>query len=328
MVPLRHGPAAMDLNRFRYLSIIAAEGSLHRAAARLSIDQPALSRKIKQLEQELGATLFIRSASGVRLTPSGEALLEDLERLIPQLDFAFDRARRAEAGVSTILRIALTPFASDSRFPIKAFAETRERLPEIELRLNVLSSHRQIEELKADRIDIGVLHQRGPLPAGIGCRELRVDRYQLAVCQGHPLARKETVRLADLQPFDFIFAPQSQWPAAYHEWMTTCEQAGLRPNVAYEAQTEGMFLNIIGEGLAIGFANSAMCKRPFPDVAYLDVVDLDIDLPFIAMWNRQRERPVITTVVNLLSRHAALGSKGAHAMHRKADEPTSDVKTA
>jgi DNA-binding transcriptional LysR family regulator len=300
----------MDLKRFRYFTVAAAEGSFHRAAARLGLDQPALSRKIRQLEQDLGVVLFVRASTGVRLTPAGETLLADLERLIPQLDLACDRARRTAAGGAALLRIAVTPFASDSRFVAAALAAARRATPELEFRLCVMHARAQLEELKGGRIDLAVQHRRGPPPPDTAHRDLRIDRYQLAVRSGHPLTRHAPLRLADLQSYDFVFATQSQWPVVHQEWLSACERAGLAPTIAYETQSEGMFLNLISEGLAIGFANSGMRDRPYAGVSYLDVEDLDVRLPLTAIWKRDRETPAILRMVELLAEQEAAPRRG------------------
>lgn len=298
----------MDLERARHLSIVASEGSLHRAAVRLGIDQPALSRRIRQLEDEIGVTLFVRSPKGVALTPAGEVLLADLNRLLPQLDSAFDRARRAAAGASTVLRLALTPFVEGSAFTMSSIAAARQAWPDLQFQMQALpTGGEHLEQLQAGLVDLAVLHRRGPLPEQYRSRDLRIDRYQLAVPSAHELIARPSLRLAELRDYDFVFAHQSHFPLVYHEELLACAHGGLAPRIAYEAFNELMFLNIVSEGLAIGFANSAIRDRQWRNVTLLEVEDLNITLPLAAVWKRENESERLSMFVDLLAAHCPVG---------------------
>src|ERR1700740_2482009 len=129
----------MDLRQLRYFATAAAEGSLHRAAARLNIAQPALSRQIRNLEQELETSLFYRSVEGVKLTTAGEGLLTDVKRLLPQIEQAKIRAKRAGTGQLGMLRVGFTMLVAESRFAFKALADARRLMPEVDFQLNLIN---------------------------------------------------------------------------------------------------------------------------------------------------------------------------------------------
>lgn len=293
----------MDLKRLNYFAVVAGEGSFHRASTRLNIAQPALSRQVRELERELDAQLLIRSTRGVRLSPAGEALLAEVERLLPQIELARDRTRRAAAGQFGVLRVAFTQVAADSRSAIAAVAKARRAMPEVDFRLSIMRSEEQLKALETDGVDVGLLYRRGPLAPELAHRDLRTDRYVLALAEGHPLARRRSVRLRELRREEFVFPPAAGWPASYGEWMTACQRAGFAPDIVIEAHSEIMFLNIVAEGLAIGFANSSLQqRRPFEGVAYIEVEDLDVSLHLAALWKHDRETAAVRTIVELLSR--------------------------
>jgi DNA-binding transcriptional LysR family regulator len=292
----------MDLKRLNYFAVVAREGSFHRAAARLNIAQPALSRQVRELEQDLDAQLLIRSTQGVRLSPAGEALLAEVDRLLPQVDLARERTKRAAQGQFGMLRIAFTQVAADSRSAIAAVAEARRAMPDVDFRLSIMRSEDQLKELEADRIDVGLLYRRGPLEAHLAHRDLRTDRYVLAVADDHRLAGRKSVRLRELRHEEFVFPPPAGWPVSYGEWMVACQRAGFAPNIVIEAQSEMMFLNIVAEGLAIGFANSSLGqRRPFEGVTYVELGDLDLPLHLAALWKRDRETAAVRRIVDLLA---------------------------
>jgi DNA-binding transcriptional LysR family regulator len=302
----RKGFEPMDFRRLQYFLTVAQEGSFHRASTRLNIAQPALSRQVRELERDLDVQLFVRSTKGVRLSPAGEVLCAETERLLPQVDVARDRVKRAQAGQFGRVRIAFTSVAADSRFAVAAFAAARRAMPDVDFNLVVLKSEAQLKELSSDRLDIGLLYRRGPLPPDIAFQDLRTDSYLLAVPAGHHLIGRPRLKLADLNGEDFVFAPRSEWPLSYSEWMTLAQRGGLVPNIVLEAQSEAMFLNVVAEGLAIGFANSSLPqRRPFEGVVYLELEDLDTPLRLSAIWKRERETPPVRLFVDLLMRNLA-----------------------
>src|SRR5690348_4907207 len=125
----------MDLRRLRYFIGVAEHGGFHRAAAQLNIAQPALTRQIRELEEELGVALLIRSTHGVKLSPAGEVLLSEARRLLPQIELAGNKTKRAAAGQFGLVRIAFSERITELRPVVAAFADTRRMLPDVDFRL-------------------------------------------------------------------------------------------------------------------------------------------------------------------------------------------------
>jgi DNA-binding transcriptional LysR family regulator len=301
----------MDLRRLRYFAAVASLGSVHRAAAELGIAQPALSRQIRELEEELGVTLFARSTRGVTLSPVGEVLLSEVDRLLPQVEVAKARTQRAAQGQFGLLRVAFTTVAAELRFPVAAFAEARRLMPEVEFRLSLIDSDHQLEALVAGEIDLGLVYRRGELPEGMRYQDLRVDRYILMVPNDHPLTRQASVRMADLRDHDMIFASKATLPLTYADHMAACARGGFTPRVALELHNEAITLNLVAEGLAISFANSSLReRRPMQGVTYLEIDDFDSSLPLAAMWRRDRETAATLRFVDLLVSNLARESGG------------------
>jgi DNA-binding transcriptional LysR family regulator len=299
----------MKLTHLRCFVTAAAEGSFHRAAARLNIAQPALSRQIRDLEEELDVGLFVRSAQGVVLSPAGEVLFEDAKRLLAQVELAKTKTKRAANGQFGMLRIGLTMIAAELRFPLAAFADVQRSMPDIDCRLNMINSDQQFEALTAGEIDVGVLYRREPHPPGMNYRDLRIDRYMLIVHSDHPLTKKPKVRLADLQGEPMTFTSPTLRPATYKELISACVRGGLTPRIVLEFaqfESEAIMINLAAEGLAVSLANSSLRERARTEgVAFLPVEDLDMPLPFAAMWRRDRETPALLHFVDLLARYMA-----------------------
>jgi LysR family transcriptional regulator, benzoate and cis,cis-muconate-responsive activator of ben and cat genes len=299
----------MELRHLRYFAIAATEGSLHRASARLNVAQPALSRQIRDLEEDLGVPLFVRSARGVKLSPAGEVLLAEVRRLLPQLELARTRTQRAAQGEFGLLRIGFTTLAAEFRFAMAAFADARRSMPDVDIRLSLINSDLQTDALMSGEIDVGLLYRREPYPPELTYRDLRIDKYLLLVPTGHSLTKRARVRLADLRDENMAFPSPSLRPATYNEQMTACLRGGLTPHVILEHDSEAIMLNLVAEGIAIGFANSSVReRRPTQGVALLTIEDLDMPLHLAAMWRRDRETPAIPHFIDLLLQHMGAGS--------------------
>jgi DNA-binding transcriptional LysR family regulator len=303
----------MELRRLRYFAAAATERSFRRAADRLHIAQPALSRQIGDLEDELGVVLFSRSARGVTLTPAGEVLFAQVERLLPQIELAKNQTKRAALGQFGLLRIGLTSTAAELPAAMAAFGEARRTIPDVDFRLALIDSDRQLDALIAGEIDLGVLYRRGPLPSTMRCHDLRTDRYMLAVWPGHRLATQPVVRLADLRDEDLIFASRSLRPVTYDEMMTACLRGDLVPRIVLEVNNLTVCMNMVAEGIALTFVNSSIEKNhTTSDVIFRPIDDLDVPLHLAAMWEDKRETPATLTFIDMLARHMAVDNESPY----------------
>ncbi|MGB8364548.1 MAG: LysR family transcriptional regulator [Rhizomicrobium sp.] len=294
----------MELRHLRYFAMAAAEGSFHRASLRLNVAQPALSRQIRDLEEELDVPLFVRSAQGVKLSPAGEVFLTEVKRLLTQIELARTRTKRAAMGQFGLLRIGFTMLAAEFRFAMAAFGDARRSMPDVDFRLSLINSDHQMEALMNGEIDVGLLYRREPHPPGTVYRDLRIESYKLIVPSGHPLTTRSRVKLADLRDENMAFVSPTLRPATYSEMMGACVRSGLTPRIVLEVDNEAILINLVAEGIVIGFVNSSLSeRRPTPGVTFVTIEDLDVPLHLAAMWQRDRETTAITHFVDLLVEH-------------------------
>lgn len=294
----------MELRHLRYFAMAAAEGSFHRASLQLNVAQPALSRQIRDLEEELDVPLFVRSAQGVKLSPAGEVFLTEVKRLLTQIELARTRTKRAAMGQFGLLRIGFTMLAAEFRFAMAAFGDARRSMPDVDFRLSLINSDHQMEALMNGEIDVGLLYRREPHPPGTVYRDLRIESYKLIVPSGHPLTTRSRVKLADLRDENMAFVSPTLRPATYSEMMGACVRSGLTPRIVLEVDNEAILINLVAEGIVIGFVNSSLSeRRPTPGVTFVTIEDLDVPLHLAAMWQRDRETTAITHFVDLLVEH-------------------------
>ena len=145
----------MELRHLRYFVAVGEEQHYNRAAQRLRVAQPALSRQIQNLEEEIGFKLFDRLPSGVKLSVAGQCFMEDARRILEQVSQATVRAKRVASGQSGTLRVGFVESMSWHGVIPDSFREFRTQQPNAELQLRPLSSREQIEAVHSGALDAG-----------------------------------------------------------------------------------------------------------------------------------------------------------------------------
>ena len=145
----------MELRHLRYFVQVAEEQHYGRAAERLRVAQPALSRQIQDLEEEIGFKLFDRLPRGVKISAAGKSFLMDARRILHEVNEAAARAKRVALGQSGTLRVGFVESVSWHGVVPDSFREFRERQPDVELQLKQASSMEQTEAVHSGRLDAG-----------------------------------------------------------------------------------------------------------------------------------------------------------------------------
>jgi DNA-binding transcriptional LysR family regulator len=223
----------MELRHLRYFIAVAEELNFSRAARRLRMAQPPLSVAIRQLEQELGVSLFVRTSREVRLTEAGEAFLEGARRTLAEAEAAVAAAGRAAAGELGTLRIG---YSWSARFEIlpalgKAFAE---RAPDVGVLAEEMWNARMPAELRSGSIDTAVA--LCPEIAGeLSYEQIRCERVVVLLAAGHPLAAEQSISLELLADAAFTIFPRDLAPRLYDVEVALCRAAGFEPNRANDS---------------------------------------------------------------------------------------------
>ncbi|HEY3465962.1 MAG TPA: LysR substrate-binding domain-containing protein [Amycolatopsis sp.] len=271
----------MELRTLRYFVAVAEELHFGRAAARLHMSQPPLSRAIKQLEADVGAVLLVRSATGVTLTAAGAALLDEARALLDQAE----RARVRVAGAAT-LTVGILGDSADPGATRLADAY-REKHPDVEVRVRDTDLTDPTCGLRAGAVDVALT--RGPFDAtGLTVHELRADPVGAVLRADDPLAGRANLALADLAGrrwFRFPDGTDPAWQAYWH---------GGEPR-------EGPVVRAVQECLQAVLWNGTVGLMPLghrpPDgLAVVPVTDL-APSPVVVAW--KRETPLVRSFAAL-----------------------------
>ncbi|MFD2093532.1 LysR substrate-binding domain-containing protein [Blastococcus deserti] len=295
----------MEIRQLRYFVTVARTRHFGRAAEQLHMAQSPLSQSIRQLESQVGAALFIRTTRRVDLTPAGEALLRDAERILESVDAAQTRVRLISDGSDGLLRVGATGLAAFRQLPQLARIAARET-PGLVLRFQPdLLTRAQELALLEDRIDLGVL--RPPLRrAGLSARLIARERLVLAVPAGHRLAGDEPVQLVELRDEDFIVygVPESVVDTAVTR---ACLAAGFFPRRTHEAAEVSIMLTLVAAGLGVAPLPESALALQVPGVRFVPVTD-DVHVDLALAWRSDDRSPAVARLLEALEANGFIGS--------------------
>jgi len=245
----------MELRHLRYFVVLAEELHFTRAAERLHIEQPPLSRAIKDLEDELGVALFDRDRRGTRLTPAGSAFLQDVRRVLSALEQGRENVKAIAAGLQGSLRIAISDGTVDQR--LSAFlAHCREEDPEIEIRLAEVPLAEQLRGLRSGDFTMGFAHTAN-VGEEIIAEPIWHDPLIVAVPARHPLLAHKEVPLPELASYPLVLCDPQVCEGYCRELTRLLRPLERDPNVVEHASSLDMMLTLVGAGYGLGFTTPA-----------------------------------------------------------------------
>jgi DNA-binding transcriptional LysR family regulator len=293
----------MELRHLRYFVAVGDEQHYGRASRRLRVAQPALSRQIQDLEEEVGFKLFDRLPRGVKLSAAGKLFLEDARRILQAVSEATVRASRVARGQSGTLRVGFAENASWRGVVPDSFRRFREQQPDVDLQLQPAPSLEQLDAIRSGRLDAGFLNFMPQADAELDQLTVAVHPVELAVPKRHPLTKLKRLRLRDLTDAAFIWFPRRAGPAFYDHMMDACYRGGLKsPHIVQEGLNEATILSLVSTGLGVGWVLGSARWRCPETVAILPVVDLNVPLRLSLAWRRDNTSPLLARFIGEVKR--------------------------
>jgi DNA-binding transcriptional LysR family regulator len=288
----------MELRHLRYFLAVGEEQHYGRAARRLRVAQPALSRQIQDLEEEVGFKLFERLPRGVKLSVAGTLFLEDARRILQEISEAAVRAGRVASGRSGTLRIGFTENSSWRGVVPDSFRQFREQQPDAELQLQPEASLVQLEAIRSGRLDAGFVNFMPKSDPELNQLLVARQHVELAAPRSHPLTRLKKLRLRHLTDAPFVWFPRRANPAFYDQMMLKCYRGGLKcPRIVQEGVNEPTILSLVSTGMGVGWVLATARWRCPESVVILRVVDLKMPLTLALVWRRDNTSPLLANFI-------------------------------
>lgn len=298
----------MNIRQMRYFSVLGEELHFRRAAARLHVSQPALSRSLQQLEAALGFPLLERDRRNVALTPAGRVYLDGCRSMLATLETTLGRARRAARGQIGEVRIGYTDIAVAGILPnvVRSFRGTH---PGVTITANHGCSQAQIDDLDADRLDVGFLTGPWSRP-GYETWVVQTDTLVAVLPERHRLALKPKLSPADFADEPFVTGEPRFWAHFDSHFRALCTRAGFQPRVVQHASNNEAILGLVACGIGVSIQAETIRTALRNGVVMRDIPGCAAEIPTLAAWRTDTDNPV---KANLITHVKALYPKPSRA---------------
>lgn len=298
----------MELRHLRYFIAVAEEQNVTRAARRLHLSQPPLSRQIRDLEAELGVELLQRIGRSVRLTEAGRYFLDKARRIVCDAETTAQQLRELYSTAPRTLRAGfIGPVLDDLIAP--AVRALRQRHPRTKVSLFELSPRAQLDRLANHELDVAVLGNLEPHDhERFSVRRLWSGRMILALPESHPLAGSRSVQLAALADAEWVSLAESSFPGRRALLQAACRRAGFEPRIVSEADTLPLMLASVAAGDGVALMPEHAAKVPHAGCA---LVPIRRPVPTIDLWlvtHDPVESRELEALIEALSGQAARGA--------------------
>jgi DNA-binding transcriptional LysR family regulator len=263
----------MELRHIRYFLAVAEERNFTRAAEKLGIGQPPVSQQIRDLEEELGATLFHRVPHGAELTEPGEAFLIEARTILAGAERAKLAARRAQRGQTGMLSLGLSGTAAFHPLVAGAIRRFRRRWPDVFLALGEMSTMPLLERLGRGELDAAFIRPTLEDIEGVRLHRLDDERMVVALPARHRLARSRALELKALAQEPFVLFPPASGMSLYHEVIVACRSNGFDPVVQVAPQVTSA-LSLVAAELGVSVLPASITQIQVEGVTYQPIQGL------------------------------------------------------
>ena len=308
----------IDTRHLRNFVAVAEELNFRKAAERLHLAQPALTRQIRWLESAMEVQLLTRDKRHVALTPAGRVTLDRARLILSDLDEMIPVAQRAAQGLSGMIRIGFISYLSYEYLPliVRAF---RAEHPNVDVELSELRVMQQLEMLLDDRIDVAImrpLHEDSRIDMKIVARL----NYVVALPTGHHLLDNESVQMSDLVAEEIITPPRGPGNSFHARILRFCANAGFVPTLVREASDSQAMIGLVGAGMGVSVVPEAVTKLNTAGVHYRPILGLNETADIALAWSKESNSEILQNFIRIAT-HAMEKATGLQA------EKSSDIKT-
>lgn len=298
----------LDLRRLGYFVAVAEEGSFQGAAKTLHIAQSALSRRVHELEDEVGSPLFLRLPRGAQLLPAGEILLEHARLILGNVADAKAHLARYLMGRSGTIRIGMTGLAGQLRFIGDAFAAFGKVAADVEVVVKIVTSRGEVLNLlRSGQIDVALV-QGNVSEQGLVSQRIRSFDGLVAMPVGHPLSSGAEVDVKQFAEYPILSFSRELDSVAFDRIVSACVAVGIRPQIVQQIPLEPVRLALVAAGMGISVVSSSIHERPYPAGLYFrPLVGIDFDAGLDLAWRNASDGPALQLLATSLidAAHAA-----------------------
>jgi DNA-binding transcriptional LysR family regulator len=280
----------IDIRQMRYFVVLAETLHFGRAAERLHLSQPPLSRQIAALEQELGVRLLERHSRHATLTAAGQRFLEDARAVLASFDQACRNARLTARGVLGELSVGFMMHAANTVLPNLAH-RYMEAYPQVRVTLREVIPSTLAEEVVKGVYDAGIMFFPSTVK-GLTIREIHRETLCVAMHRSHRLSGTGPIEAEALANQNLIATPADVAPMLRQAIVEFCAAAGFVPTIRLEAQLQQTIVNLVSEDLGIALVPESMRKLGVPNVVFRELANAP-SIAHVIAWRPGNLNPAL-----------------------------------
>ncbi len=288
----------LELRHFRYFLAVADELHYRKAAEKLFISQPGLSRQIKQMEEILGTQLFERSKKKVSLTPAGSYLKEELEFIFNHLEMTTKQLKLIAEGNFGEIRIGFLGSAIQSVIP-DLLVRLKQRFPLVKTSLEELSNNAQINAILKGRLDIGFVRMAGT-PQGIHIKTVYKDTFSVVLPKDHRIEASNFKSMRQFSGEDFILFSQDYSPLYFDTIMSICKDHGFTPKVSHKSVHAQTIFKLVENKMGIAIVPTSLQYGFQMDVKFIELSTIKQQAVLSVIWKEDNRNPALKHCLELL----------------------------
>jgi DNA-binding transcriptional LysR family regulator len=288
----------MELRHLSYFQAVAEELNYRKAAERLFISQPGLSRQIKQLEEELGVRLFDRDKKHVELTAAGAYLKGEVDFVLNHLATTKQQLLEIAEGREGELRIGFLGSASNQVLP-DLLRKLNSKFPKITTSLEELSNQLQVEMIQKDKLDLGFVR----LPSVPDDLELKVifkDSFSLVVPKNHPIEFQNFKSVGQFAGESFILFSSDYSNYYYEQILGICRDAGFTPKIKHKSVHALTIFRLVENGLGVAIVPTSLKEGYDLKVRFMEIPGIPQFTELSLIWKPENRNPVLGKVLGMI----------------------------
>ncbi|MGB1042640.1 MAG: LysR family transcriptional regulator [Tenacibaculum sp.] len=289
----------IELRHLKYFLAVAEDLHFRKAAERLYISQPGLSRQIKQMEEDLGICLFERHNRKVKLTPSGLYLKEELTRNLKNLENIINHAKLLQDGKHGKLEFGYVGSAMQEIIP-KLLVEFKKEHANVQFGLKEMDNQKQIERLLSQEIDVGFV-RLDRVPRGLEIQPILKEHFCLVLPKNHPINTTNFKSLTQLKDESFILFDPSYSPSYFEKVMQIFDYSGFSPIISHNTIHAASIYKLVENNFGLSIVPKSLQNGYSMNVKFIELTNIPQRTTLSAVWDKNNNKPIVNDLLKYLT---------------------------
>lgn len=288
----------IELRHLKYFMAVSEDLHFRKAAERLFISQPGLSRQIKQLEENIGFPLFERTNKKVYLTKAGRYFKKEISHALKNLDAIINHAQLLHEGVEGQINFGYVGSAMQNVLP-NLLLQIRDLFPNLHFSLKEMDNPEQIDNLLLQEIDIGFV-RLNKVPRGLNIKPVFKDTFSLVLPENHPITKENFKNLSQLKQESFILFDQSYSPDYFEQVMQLFHNSGFTPTISHNTVHASTIFKLVENNFGVSIVPTTLQLGYKMGIQFIELNKISEKTVLSVVWNQNNRNPILRNILGLI----------------------------